>query len=315
VSTATDLRPSAAGFLTATGILVFLWVGFELSSNASEEMHDPRRDVPKMIVRSGVISALLYGLVILGIVLVVPRGRLSAVSGFTDAYSAVAALVHSRPLDVTFAVLVILALVASGSVWLQGADRAQAIAALDGAAPAWMGRFASFGTPIAVNLASGVIASVMCVLVFLLSRGSLASFFAVMLALAISTTTLSYVFVFPALIVLRRKYPEADRPYRVPGGQAGAWVAVIVTEAFVVVTVVTLAWPGALNALFGQPYSIEAAHGVSRAYFEQVTLGSLAVMITLGLVFWAIGERKRRAGLLGIAAPAASQSGRGNSRR
>ena len=78
------------GFLTAIGILVFLWVGFELSSGASEEMHDPQRDVPKMIVGSGIIGALLYGLVILGIVLVIPSARLSAVSGFTDAYSAVA---------------------------------------------------------------------------------------------------------------------------------------------------------------------------------------------------------------------------------
>jgi glutamate:GABA antiporter len=308
VSTPADLRPSVAGFLTAIGILVFLWVGFELSSSASEEMHDPRRDVPKMIVSSGLIGALLYGLVILGILLVIPKARLSAVSGFTDAYSAVAGLIHSRPLDAAFAVLVILTLVGSGSVWLQGADRTQAIAALDGAAPAWMGRFASFGTPIAVNLASGVVASVMCVLVLLLSKGSLASFFAVMLALAISTTSLSYVFVFPALIILRRRYPEADRPYRVPGGRVGAWVAVIITEAFIIVTVVTLAWPGAINAFFGQSYSIRSARGVSRTYFEQVTLGALAVMIALGLVFWAVGERKRRAGLLGIATPSGGPS-------
>ncbi len=32
-----------------------------------------------------------------------------------------------------------------------------------------------------------------------------------------------------------------------------------------------------------------------------MTLGSLTVMIALGLAFWALGERKRRAGLLGIA--------------
>jgi hypothetical protein len=42
---------------------------------------------------------------------------------------------------------VIVTLVGSGSVWLEGADRTQAIAALDGAAPAWLGRFTSFGTP------------------------------------------------------------------------------------------------------------------------------------------------------------------------
>jgi len=45
-STAADLKPSVTGFLTAIGILVFLWVGFEVSSGASEEMRNPRRDVP-----------------------------------------------------------------------------------------------------------------------------------------------------------------------------------------------------------------------------------------------------------------------------
>ena len=131
---------------------------------------------------------MLYGQVIPGIVLVIPRARLSAVSGFTDVYSAVAGVLHSSALNALFAVLVILTLVGSGLVWLEGADRTQAIAALDGSAPAWMGRFASFGTPIAVNLTSGVTASVMCILVFVVSKGSLASFFAVMLALTISTT-------------------------------------------------------------------------------------------------------------------------------
>jgi amino acid transporter len=37
-STAADLKPSVTGFLTAIGILAFLWVGFEVSSGASEEM-------------------------------------------------------------------------------------------------------------------------------------------------------------------------------------------------------------------------------------------------------------------------------------
>jgi len=151
-----------------------------------------------------------------------------------------------------------------------------------------------------VNVSSGVVASVMCVLVLLVSRGSLASFFAVMLALTISSTTLSYLFIFPALTILRRRYPDADRPYRVPGGTVGAWTAVVITELFVVVTVVTLVWPGAINELFGQSYSVQANWQVSRMFFEIVTLGSLVVMIVLGLVCAAVGARKLRKGLLGI---------------
>ena len=299
-STVSDLKPSVSGFLTAIGIIVFLWVGFELSNGASEEMRNPKRDVPRMIVGAGLIAALLYGLVILGIVLVIPNAQLSNVGGFVDAYSNVAGVLHSHGLNVLFAVLVIVTLLGSGSVWLEGADRTQAIAALDGAAPSWMGRFTSFGTPIAVNISSGVVSSVMCVLVLLVTNGSLASFFTVMLALTVSSTTLSYLFIFPALTILRRKYPGADRPYRVPGGPVGAWGAVVITELFVVVTVITLVWPGALNALFGQHYSIESSYGVSRTFFEVVTLGSLLVMVALGLVFWGLGERKRRTGLTGI---------------
>ena len=302
-STAADLKPSLDGFLTAIGILVFLWVGFELSNGASEEMRNPKRDVPRMIVSAGVIAAVIYGLVILGIVLVIPSAGLSNVSGFVDAYSSVAGVLHSHSLDVVFAVLVIITLIGSGSVWLEGADRTQAIAALDGAAPAWMGRFTSFGTPIAVNLSSGVVASAMCIVIFAATHGSLESFFAVMLALTVSTTTASYIFIFPALTILRRRYPDADRPYRVPGGPAGAWAAVVITELFVVVTVITLVWPGAINAMFGQSYSVESSWGVSRAFFEWTTLGSLVVMVLLGLVFWQIGERNRRAGLVGIEIP------------
>jgi len=35
-----------------------------------------------------------------------------------------------------------------------------------------------------------------------------------------------------------------------------------------------------------------------------VTIGSLVVMIAIGLLFSALGARKRQAGLLGIATPA-----------
>ena len=299
VSTAADLKPSVNGFLTVIGVLVFLWVGFELSNGASEEMHNPQRDVPRMILRSGLIGAVLYGLAIAGIILVVSKANLSSVSGFTDAYKAVASDLHSRPLDVTFGILIIVTLVGSGSVWLEGADRTQAIAALDGAAPAWMGRFASFGTPIAVNLMSGLIASAFVFFVFLITKGSLAHFFSVMISLVISTTSLSYVFVFPALVVLRRKHPAVRRPYRVPGGMAGAWLAAGIAELFVLVTAITLVWPGAVNSWLGQSYSIQSGWGVSRVFFESVTLGALGAMVAIGVLFWAIGSRSRRRGLTG----------------
>jgi glutamate:GABA antiporter len=308
-SPAADLKPSLSGFLYVIGLMVFLWVGFELSNGAAEEMHNPQRDVPKMIFRSGILCAIIYGAVVLGIILVIPKAGLSKVSGFADAYSAVAATFHSHGLNVLFAILLILTLLSSGSVWLEGADRTQAIASLDGAGPRWLGRFTSFGTPIAVNIMSGIVASAFVFFAFLITSGKLASFFAVMLSLTVSTTAVSYFFIFPALVRLRRLYPEARRPYRVPGGMAGAWTAAIISEAFVVVTAITLLWPGAINALFGQSYSVQASWGVSRPFFEWATLGAFGVMVLLGVLFWAIGAWNLRRGLLGTAGADGQRSG------
>jgi heme/copper-type cytochrome/quinol oxidase subunit 2 len=76
---------------------------------------------------------------------------------------------------------------------------------------------------------------------------------------------------------------------------------VVISELFVIVSAVTLLWPGAINGLFGQSYSIEDNWGVSRAFFEWVTLGSFVVMVLVGVLFWAIGRADRRRGLTGEA--------------
>jgi amino acid transporter len=295
-----DLKPSMDGFLFSATILMFLWVGFEVANGASEEMHHPQRDVPKMVVGGGLIAAVLYGLVILGTLLVIPKSTLSSVAGFTAAYQSVAGILGgaSRGFGYFFAALIIITLLASGAVWLEGADRTQAITALDGGAPKALGYFSRVGTPLAVNLCSGIIGSIFVVLVFTVAKGSLSNFFAVMLSLTVSTTSLSYFFIFPALLVLRRKYPEQPRPFRVPGGAVGAWIVVILTEAFVIITAMTLLWPGLLDAIFGRSYSIKSSWGVSRLYFESVTLGSLAVFVAIGVLFWALGRRSIARGLV-----------------
>jgi amino acid transporter len=300
---AADLKPTISGFLAVIGVLVFLWVGFELSNGASEEMRNPKRDVPVMIAGSGVISAALYGLTIAGMLLVIPRAGLSQVAGFADAYNRVAGVLGSGAsvLGPIFGVLIVLTLLGSGVVWLEGADRTQAVAALDGAAPAWMGKFTRFGTPLNVNIMSGLLGSAFVFFVFWFTHGSLADFFSVMIALAISTATICYIFMFPAIAVLRHRYPHVPRPYKVPGGAVAVWLCALVCEAFIVVTGITLLWPGLIDSWFGQTYSMQANWGVSRPFFETTTLGTFTAVIVVGVVFWGIGRRNLRAGIAGDA--------------
>jgi amino acid transporter len=288
-----DLKPSLAGFLAVFGLLQFFYVGFELSNSASEEMRDPRRDVPAMIARAGIYTMLLnYGLV-LGVLLVIPLAKISNVSGFVNAYSAVNVVLGGAkgPVGWIMGVLIILVSVTTGGVWIQGSARCVAVAGLDGAAPLTLGKFSKAGTPIAMNIVSGIIGSVFVILVFTLTSGSLGSAFAVMFSLAISLTAFPYLLMFPSIIALRRKYPDIRRPYKIPGGAVGMWACVVSTMFVLIVTVISLLWPGLIDNTLGRKYDIVGNWGVSRLFFESVTLGTFGAIIVIALVFAWVGKR------------------------
>jgi amino acid transporter len=299
--TVSDLKPTIVGFLAVIGLLQFLFVGFELTSGAAEEMSNPQKDVPKMIVRSGLIASLVTGSMILGVLLVMPGDALSKVAGFTDAYASVASVLGgaSTAFNYLVAALVILTAISTGTVWQQDTVRVQAVAALDGAAPLWMGRFSKEGTPVAMNILSTLIGSAFVVVVFLVARGSLETFFAVTIAVTISLTAMMYLLIFPSIIALRRKFPDRARPFRVPGGALGMWLCVIGAEAIIVITTITLLWPGLLDNMLGQSYDITMMWGVTRGYFETVTLSIVGFFFLVTVSFWLWGKRNITKGLVG----------------
>ncbi len=119
--------------------------------------------------------------------------------------------------------MIILILVATGTVWVLGSCRVEAMAALDGAAPRWMGKFSRQGTPISMAIITGIVGSVFVIIVLGIYKGSVSSFFSVMLSLTLSTAILAYLFSIPAVITLRRKFPNLPRPFAIPGGKVGLW--------------------------------------------------------------------------------------------
>ncbi|HXO58943.1 MAG TPA: APC family permease, partial [Candidatus Acidoferrum sp.] len=77
-----DLFPTAAVFVGVLGVLIFNYVGFELQSNASEEMGDPRRDVPRSIAVTWIFGLVFYLIPVAGILLVVSSKNITNVGGF-----------------------------------------------------------------------------------------------------------------------------------------------------------------------------------------------------------------------------------------
>jgi len=288
-----------AVFVGVIGVLIFQWVGFEMQSNASEEMENPQRDVPRAVALSGIISVISYAIPIAGIVLLLGSKDLSNVTSFATGYqTAVGNALGGAAQNVINGIVgaaIVFALLASGVVWLMGSDRLMAIGSLQGSGPRGFGRFsARFGTPVTVNVWSGVLSSLFVVATFLITQGNLAAYFAVVLALAISTTTFSYLAVFPALWVLRRRYPNARRPYRVPGGMLGVAIVVILTEGYALLATIFSLWPNICSvddgSCFG-PSAMGKVGELDRLPYELTVLITVGIVLVVGVVFYLIGKR------------------------
>jgi amino acid transporter len=316
--------PTYAIFIAVVPVLIFNYAGLEVPSAAGEEMTNPRRDVPFSVFWSGAATMLAYGIPILAILVVLPASQVSGLTGFLTAIKTVftvygghvaadgtatlsgAGLILGR----LGAVVFIFALASAGTTWIMGADRAEAVTSADGGGPRGLGRFsARFGTPLGMNLLSGVVATVLMVAAFQITGADSSRYFAAVLGLTISTTTISYLFIFPALIKLRYSRPDVERPYRVPGGMAGAWICSVVPTFWALVATVFLIWPGLGVNWFGaggNPNDSLAALNFShqRLQYELSQIVPLAVIVLIGVVFYLLGGKTRREVVTEPVAPA-----------
>jgi amino acid transporter len=299
-------KPTWLVFLAAAPILIFNLEGFELPSAASEEMINPKRDVPFAVLRSGIGTLLFYGIPVLAILLVLPPSRLSNVGGFLDALQQVF-VVYGGHLTGSGAVLtgagkvladiaaigVIIGLLSSAVTWLIGSDRAQAVAGYDGAAPRAFGYFSRrLGTPIVVNLVSGVVSTLVLVLTLTLTSGNTAKYFSATLGVVISMVTMVYLLIFPSVIKLRYSHPDVPRPYRIPWGKFGLWAAGILTTAWCALTTIAIIYPGIGTA--HPDDSLPEGFEHQRLEYTLSQVIPLVVMILIGLLFYALGAPTRR---------------------
>ncbi len=293
-----DMKPTLPVFLALTPLILFNYVGFELQNGAAEEMVNPQRDVPISVLRSGIMGVLLYCIPVFGILLVLPADKITGIGGFVDAVNETYS-VYGGAQSVLFDLTVIgfiFTLMTSGAVWMIGADRVLAVAAYDGSFFPFFGVFnRKLGTPVRCNLLSGVVSTAfMVAAVIMLKSESAADAFSVVLAMATSTTLLSYLWIFPAGIKLRYSYPDVHRPYRVPGGNAGIWVVGGLVTAWALLGSWVAVFPGTLEPLFGVDYgSFVDVWGVSRATFHGLTLGTLLIMFLIAIAGYLAGSNVR----------------------
>jgi len=317
LSHVSDYKPSMTGFVLLIGLLLFNYVGFELPNSAGEEMVNPQRDVPFAIARSAVGSVILYCLPVAGILIALPPSAISNFSGFAtaiqDVFTVYGGSVTSGGASLTggglvlgdlAAILFIICLVTSGATWIMGSDRALAVSCYDGAGPRFLGVIsARFGTPVRVNVFSGILSSVVVVLGELITQGNAAKYFDAVLGIAISTTLISYLLIYPAVWKLRSSYPDVARPFRMP------WMKPLTVLLVILVAVATvqLIAPGAGYHWFSSAFAPSGWDYGERSAYLLTELIPVLAFIVIGVLFWWLG-RGTRAQIVELEALSADQT-------
>ena len=291
---AADLVPANWELIASSilPIVVVLWLGAEMQNSAAEEMANAQRDVPRAILRAGIIVVVLYSLFLLAILIALPSDQLSAVGSFLDAFQTVNRVLPA-PLATGLGWLVALgfaaSLFASGATLLIAVSRTYAIAALDRAAPLRLGHISrAHGTPTAAAILSGMVATATVVTSILLAAfgsESTEALFVQVLSVAISTALLAYLLMFPTFLILRYTHPAVPRGYRVPGGLVGAWIVTLLPVLFVGIACYFLLIPSDVY--------LQNNH-LDRLTFELAHFVPLAGIALLTIVLYIWGQREKQ---------------------
>jgi len=175
-------------------------------------------------------------------------------------------------------------------------DRIQAMAAADGAfMNGWFGEFNErFGTPMRVNLLSGVMASIFLIAGMRIVNGDAGAIFKVVLSCAVSTLLVSYLIIIPAIMKLNRSYPEVNRPFVTPGGRRGFQIMGTVVLVYIALGSIGVVFPGTIEGLFGISYNFMDIWGLTRSQVEAFTVGTIVIDLLVGVIGYALAKNVRK---------------------
>ncbi len=230
-----QLVPRWSDSLAFLPVLVYNALGFELMSSAGDEMRDPQRDVPRAVLLSGVVIAVVYTLGVLGILLAVPLKELSLTTGTWDALVVLGRQAGGAagPLVFLLGLGFLYACVANIVTWSLGVNRVAATAAAERMMPAPLALLhPRFGTPHVAFIVMGAISTLLLAGNALLADTP-SNLFWMTFKLSGICFLLSYLLLFPAFVLLRRRRPGQPRPYRMPGGAGVATLASVFCWLFI----------------------------------------------------------------------------------
>ena len=223
IQSVSDLLPTMdlAG-LSFLSVIIFNFLGFEVIATFTNDMENPKKEIPKALIIGGGLMALFYILPATGINIAMSTAD-AEVAGITDSFAILLTNLGVNA-DVTRIVIIIVGMmfiytmVANIVSWSFGVNSVAKYSAEDGGLPKIFAKTNKEGVPHMASIMNGVVASIIVVLGIILGEvsESASNLFWTFFSLSLITLLVSYIPLFLAFLKLR-KIDKTKRVYEVPG--------------------------------------------------------------------------------------------------
>ena len=260
--------------------IAFAFSGLELVSAMSEEVRDPQRTLPRAILGSGVLIAVIYIVGTFAVLAMVPAAQVDPKSGVFQAITQGSGLLRLGLLGVIAALLVSVGNAGGVGTTVAGIARVPFVVGIDRYLPAAFGKIhPRWRTPhISILVQAGASGAVL-----LLSQinETTRNAYQGLIDVAVILYFIPFLYMYAAVIKLagRADRFENKRAILIPGGTPGVWLtgglAFAITLACIIFSAIP---PGEVSNKF---------------VFEVKVIGASVVAVALGLILYYRGAREK----------------------
>jgi len=282
VFTPSSMTPEIGKFGTLTffATMTFAFAGLELGPAMGGEIKNPTRSIPRAMLISGLIIALIY-IVGTGILLIaVPEGEVNVITGILQALAAIGERIALPGLAILGALLIVVSSTGGLGAWVTGVARIPYAIGIDRYLPRALGRtHPKWGTPHIALLTQAVVVSLL--MMAAVTDSTIEEAYVMLLDMSIILYFVPFLYMFAALPILRMKADGHNEGVSlVPFGSFGPWLFGGLGFASTLLSVVLAVIP---------PPSTENA-----GLFVLKVGGGCVAFIVAGLVFYAVNRGSAR---------------------
>ncbi len=195
--------------------------GLEVSAVHAREVQNPQKTFPRAVMFAGGISLLLYVMGALAIAIMVPKEKISLVSGLMEAFAVFLGNFNLSYLLVPLGIMIVWGAVGELNAWIIGPVRALHATSKHGDLPPYFQKLNKHGMPARLLFFQGIVVTVASFAFLFMPSAS--SAFWILSVMSTQLYLLMYILMFLAAIKLRYSHPQVVRTYRIPYHMPGIW--------------------------------------------------------------------------------------------